>query len=262
MSQYHHLLPYHPLQDLEHNKKNDVNGVIIESWIVEDSMIDKSVLYGLKNVPVGTWMISVKVEDKQFWDEYVKTNKVRGFSIEGAFGQELVEMMANRQELVDPKSGETQDEFIGRCVGVHVNEGYDASQAAAICYSKWDNAKMSEEFRRGDKISFDFDGTLSTILGKEMARRQIKSGSTVYIISARDSKDGMLATADMLNISHDRVFATGSNEAKVAKVKELGIDKHFDNNNDVVRKLPKIGVSFSLTEDEALELIENILKQN
>jgi hypothetical protein len=125
--------------NLEHNKKNDVNGVIIESWVVEDSMIDKSVLYGLKNVPVGTWMISVKVEDKEFWDEYVKTNKVRGFSIEGAFGQELVEMMANRQELIDPKAGESKDEFISRCIAYNVGtEGMENDQAAAICYTKWD----------------------------------------------------------------------------------------------------------------------------
>lgn len=31
------------------------------------------------------------------------------------------------------------------------------------------------------------------------------------------------------------------NEAKIAKVKELGITTHYDNNVDVVRALPGVG---------------------
>ena len=31
------------------------------------------------NVPVGTWMGSVKVNNDEVWNEYVKTGKVKGF---------------------------------------------------------------------------------------------------------------------------------------------------------------------------------------
>ena len=61
---------------------------IFESWIVEDPKFDKSTQYGL-NVPAGTWMVSMKVDDKNIWDNYVKDNKVFGFSIEGAFSNVL-----------------------------------------------------------------------------------------------------------------------------------------------------------------------------
>lgn len=60
---------------------------VIESWIIEDSAIDKSVLYGYKDLPIGTWMVSIKIEDEKYWNEYVKTGDVKGFSIEGVFSE-------------------------------------------------------------------------------------------------------------------------------------------------------------------------------
>ena len=68
---------------LEHEMS--INGLtVVESWIVEDSKMDKSAKYGLE-MPIGTWMISMKVENDEVWNEYVKTEKVKGFSIEGYF---------------------------------------------------------------------------------------------------------------------------------------------------------------------------------
>ena len=72
---------------LEHNQA--LNGLtLVESWIVESKKQDKSAMYGL-DVPVGTWMGSVKVNNEDVWNEYVKTNKVKGFSIEGYFADKM-----------------------------------------------------------------------------------------------------------------------------------------------------------------------------
>ena len=57
---------------------------VVESWIIEDDQKDKSRLYGLE-MPVGTWMVSMKVNNDDVWNNYVKTGKVKGFSIEGFF---------------------------------------------------------------------------------------------------------------------------------------------------------------------------------
>lgn len=57
---------------------------VVESWIIEDSAKDKSSLYNM-SLPVGTWMVSVKVDNDKIWNEFVKTGKVKGFSIEGWF---------------------------------------------------------------------------------------------------------------------------------------------------------------------------------
>jgi len=72
---------------LEHAEVLD-NMTVFESWIVEDPEFDKSKKYGLE-VPEGTWMVSMKVDDKDVWDNYVKENKVFGFSIEGKFANVL-----------------------------------------------------------------------------------------------------------------------------------------------------------------------------
>ena len=77
---------------LEHQHK--LHGLtLVESWIVEDEKYDKSRKYGL-NVPVGTWMGAVKVNNQDVWDEYVKNGKVKGFSIEGYF----VDKMQNKNK--------------------------------------------------------------------------------------------------------------------------------------------------------------------
>lgn len=68
---------------LEH--QHSLNGLtLVESWLVEDKVHDKSRKYGL-DVPVGTWMGAVKVNNEDVWEEFVKTGKVKGFSIEGYF---------------------------------------------------------------------------------------------------------------------------------------------------------------------------------
>ena len=68
---------------LEH--QYSLNGLsLVESWIVEDTVHDKSRKYDME-VPVGTWMGTVKVNNEDVWNDYVKTGKVKGFSIEGYF---------------------------------------------------------------------------------------------------------------------------------------------------------------------------------
>jgi len=81
---------------LEHNQA--LNGLtLVESWIVEDKVHDKSVKYGM-DLPLGTWMGSVKVNNDDVWNEYVKTNKVKGFSIEGYFADKMEAPKENVEE--------------------------------------------------------------------------------------------------------------------------------------------------------------------
>ena len=84
---------------LEHSKQ--IEGLtVVESWIVEDTQKDKSALYNLE-VPVGTWMASVKVDDEKMWNEFVKTGKVKGFSLEGYFADKLESKKELSKELTE-----------------------------------------------------------------------------------------------------------------------------------------------------------------
>jgi hypothetical protein len=100
---------------------------------------------------------------------------------------------------------------------------------------------VDESFADDNKVSFDYDDTLTTDKGKELAKRMIEEGKTVYIISARHFVANMLSTAKELGIPLRRVFATGSNQAKIKKVLSLNIGTHYDNNSDVVNQLKGIG---------------------
>lgn len=138
--------------------------------------------------------------------------------------------------IPQPTNNETEKEFIQRCMSdSKMSEEYDIDQRFAVCQDAF-KTKLA-----GEKISFDFDGTLSTKRGYEKAKQLINEGAEVYIISARQNKDGMLAKANELDIPVGRVYAMGSNEAKIEKVKELGIVTHYDNNVEVVRALKGIG---------------------
>jgi len=82
---------------LEHSEV--LNGLtLVESWIVEDKAKDKTALYGL-DVPLGTWMGSVKVNNDEVWNEFVKTKKVKGFSIEGYFADKIEKPKEKSEEL-------------------------------------------------------------------------------------------------------------------------------------------------------------------
>ena len=85
---------------LEH--QNTLQGLsLVETWIVEDKEKDKSAVYGL-DVPVGTWMGAMKVNNDEIWNEYVKTGKVKGFSIEGYFSDKGAKAeMSEDEKLVE-----------------------------------------------------------------------------------------------------------------------------------------------------------------
>ena len=69
---------------LEHASEKLEGMNIVESWLIEDEVHDKSRKYGL-NLPLGSWMITMKVDNDEMWNNYVKKNLVSGFSIEGYF---------------------------------------------------------------------------------------------------------------------------------------------------------------------------------
>ena len=83
----HHKATY------EHQDR--VSGVLTtESWIIEDTKMDKSKLYGY-NLPKGTWMVSMKINNDDLWQK-VKDGELKGLSIEGYFADKM-EKMSERE---------------------------------------------------------------------------------------------------------------------------------------------------------------------
>ena len=80
--------------NIEHDDNLTLNDVtFVESWIKEDDTHDKSLKYGF-NLPNGTWFAVMKVENDETWQR-VKNGEVKGFSIEGNFDLEKINLSNN-----------------------------------------------------------------------------------------------------------------------------------------------------------------------
>ena len=95
-----------------------------------------------------------------------------------------------------------------------------------------------EEF--AGAISFDYDGTLTTLEGRLKAEQLIKNGYKVYIVTARSIGESapVYRMADKLGIPHDCVhFTNGKPKSDI--LRKLHVSKHYDNNQDVVDEINK-----------------------
>ena len=69
--------------NIQHDSEQDALSYVYESWIVENPEDKANSVYGL-DVPIGTWMVKMKVTDSNVWAK-VKSGEVKGLSLEGAF---------------------------------------------------------------------------------------------------------------------------------------------------------------------------------
>jgi len=100
------------------------------------------------------------------------------------------------------------------------------------------NPSFSKEKFEGQKVSIDYDDTLSTLRGQQLARRLMNEGRDLYIITRRLKTDlaPVYRVANQLGISHDKVHATNG-KLKWETIKRLGIKKHIDNNPDELKAI-------------------------
>jgi hypothetical protein len=127
---------------LEHEK--DVDGLcVVESWIKEFE-IDKSVKYGFEHCPVGTWFVSMRVDNDKIWEK-VKNGEVLGFSIEGFFTDKMQALSLRSLSQEESKLDQVKDliveaekEYLAdypwdQCIADQKGEGYSDEVADKIC---------------------------------------------------------------------------------------------------------------------------------
>jgi len=140
---------------------------VVESWIVEDEKKDKSALYNL-NMPKGTWMVSVKVNNDEVWEEFVKTGRVRGFSIEGYFSDNLDRPKESvEEELCKDCFEELQAEY-ALLEAVAKLEEVELESYGGYPDSASNNAKL------GIKRNKDLGNKCATQVGKVRAQQLVR----------------------------------------------------------------------------------------
>ena len=83
--------------NIEHTSLEAEDTYVVESWIIEDQLDDKSNALGLE-YPKGTWVITMKTDSPKVWGD-IKSGKYAGFSVEGYFSEKAV--FSKEDVLVD-----------------------------------------------------------------------------------------------------------------------------------------------------------------
>jgi hypothetical protein len=158
-------------------------------------------------------------------------------------------------EFVYPNAGESESEFIGRCMGdtQMVSEFPDEQQRAAVCYSYFER---KNEFALDNKVSFDWD-VLKTPKGVRFLEQERRRGSDVYILS----KAGRIVPeiwdlARKYNINSQKVLLVSNDLQTIEKVKELGIVRHYDDSGFIRNELRDVAVQFDY-DTSALPAYDN-----
>ena len=130
---------------------------LVESWIIEDEVHDKSRKYGM-DLPIGTWMGAVKVNNDDVWNNYVKTGKVKGFSIEGYF--------ADKMERPKDSVGMSKEEQEAS----EIIETLTAMFTELESYADYPDA-VSNNAKRGIELNEKVNNKCATQVGKVRARQ-------------------------------------------------------------------------------------------
>ena len=108
--------------NIEHNDTDMVeDAFLVESWIVEDPNTDKATKYGFKPTE-GSWYAMYKIKNDKVWKEYIKTGKVKGFSIQGFFSDYAEMMSRNVCTISKDKECLCGKSESGLCDGSHNNK--------------------------------------------------------------------------------------------------------------------------------------------
>lgn len=153
---------------------------VVESWIVESEK-DKSRHYGLE-VPVGTWMVSMKVLNDNIWDNYVKTGKVKGFSIEGFFADkaERPKDKTIKDELAQIEEEEAAY-LLKQIKGIVKQDKRlkDGKRLEMESYSDYPDS-VKNNAKRGLKLNEEVNNKCATQVGKVRAQ-QLAQGKPVSL---------------------------------------------------------------------------------
>jgi len=152
---------------------------LVESWIVEDKVHDKSVKYGM-NLPLGSWVGSVKVNNDQIWNEFVLTGKVKGFSIEGYFADKMER--PNDQTIKDELAQIEEEEaeyLLSEIKAIIKNDKRVKGGKKMVLESYSDYpSSVSNNAKRGLKLNEEVNNKCATQVGKIRAQ-QLAQGKPI-----------------------------------------------------------------------------------
>lgn len=111
----------------------------------------------------------------------------------------------------------------------------DSAERAYAAYLAQEGDKKAIDM---NKVSFDFDDTLTQERWQNKAMKLKEEGKTVYIVTRRQERDSepVYGVAEKIGIPRSRVYFTNG-KLKWETIKRLGIGEHYDNNEDEIKAI-------------------------
>jgi hypothetical protein len=220
---------------LEHDQElQDIS--FVESWIVADPKADKTNAYGLE-YPKGTWVVMAKVNNTDIWENFVKTGKVAGFSLEGLFGHNLVEASSQAHlvalsDLNDSFDNEYAEEMLASIKGIIKKDQRmkDGKYLELETYNDYPDT-VKNAAKRGIALNEKVNNRCATDVGKIRAQ-QLANGRNVSVQTIKRMFAYLSRAGEFYNPDDTTACGTisyllwGGQPAlrwSAAKLKELGL---------------------------------------
>jgi len=200
----------------------------VESWIVESEQ-DKSRMYDL-NVPMGTWMVSMKVNNDDVWKK-VKAGEVKGFSIEGYFADKLErpnepvkQSKMSKEEVAEAKIEELRQLFSNQKVELGVIQDLNKMLSEAP-------KRFSEANRIQSNMQLLYNKLYNVLDDKKNLKTQLSNFESIL--------NGVMYIVDeggkLINKVESQSKELGIKPSEIKGYKEL--NKKIIESKDLVKKL-------------------------
>lgn len=226
------------LQSTTHQHEKPLKGnYLTELWIVKDPKRDKAVALGLGELPAGTLVASYKITDATYWASEVMAGKVKGFSIEGIFNFNNVNM---KKTTIKPGAKPPAKKVGAMSAFFKAFTALLEGETAAEADDLADEAKKDEvdagvpvlifDLAEGGEIHVDSEG-FATLDGEQMAAGEhaLADGNFIVIDDAgllvitQPEADGAEAAEAATELAREnaKAFLAKMKPSKDAKIKAL-----------------------------------------
>jgi hypothetical protein len=207
---------------------------VVESWIVYDNESDKAKALGF-DVPNGTWLVSMKLSD-ELWNEYVKTGKVAGFSIDAFLEHKKVKMKTKNKKSIMS----LLNKFVKMLTKVNLKE---------IVVDG--NTLFSDDFEVGSDVMVDIDGEVQPLANTSFEYEG-------FLITT--DEDGIIISKEAIEATVEAEVTEDSAEVveeAIAEIEEI-LEEILDEveMKKVRTALQKRKVKMELTPEEESEVVE------
>lgn len=241
---------YHQNSTIEHDNKKKIEGVtFVESWIVEDPKNDKSNALGF-SYPKGSWMATMKVDSDDVWNNYVKTGKVQGFSIDAMLSLKEV----NLKSII--MSAEAEKGIIEMLK--------DLPNQIKLAIFPEKTIKLGSLLSEDEAVKFEFEGEMLSVGGEvwvtaeDGTRVPVPVGeypleSNLIMIVSEEGKVGDLVEkpteqepeAEPAQMTEPQADGKVSNDAKIASEIESAIKSILIKYNEQSDELKELKAQFA-----------------